>query len=40
MNTGAITRASLPNTMSDTYLKPPKPKKGKKSGGKKGGKKK
>jgi hypothetical protein len=34
MNTGAITRANLPATMNDGYMKPPKPKKGKKSGGK------
>jgi hypothetical protein len=37
MNTGAVTRASLPN-LTDSYLRPPKPKKGKKSG-KKGKKK-
>lgn len=35
MNTGATTRATIPSTMTDEYLKPPKPKKGKKP--KKGG---
>jgi hypothetical protein len=38
MNTGAITRAAVPN-LTDTYMKP-KPKAKKKSGGKKGSKKK
>jgi hypothetical protein len=38
MTTGAITRANLPTTMNDGYMKPPKPKKGKPK--KKGGKKK